>query len=70
MCSDIFVSFFYFVACFLTLLKPFLWQVVKPRPLQAASIPGLLGMFHNVCIPESFGSNGDYAILINHVLTT
>lgn len=25
-------------------------QVVKPRPVQAASIPGMLGMFQNVCV--------------------
>jgi hypothetical protein len=24
------------------------WQAVKPRPLQAASIPGMLGLFQNV----------------------
>lgn len=25
-------------------------QIVKPRPVQAASIPGMLGMFQNVCM--------------------
>ncbi|KAG6534364.1 hypothetical protein ZIOFF_008250 [Zingiber officinale] len=29
-------------------------KVVKPRTLQAASIPGLLGMFHSVCILNPF----------------
>ena len=24
-------------------------QIVKPRPVQAASIPGMIGMFQNVC---------------------
>lgn len=24
-------------------------QIVRPRPVQAASIPGMLGMFQNVC---------------------
>ena len=25
-------------------------QIVKPRPVQAASIPGMLGMFQIVCL--------------------
>jgi hypothetical protein len=43
-------------------------QVVKPRPLQAASIPGLLGIFQNVRGPVIFSE----LILeyLNEVLST